>query len=308
MIENAREAILGVDEGVRITIANPAAERMFGYDRKELAGLALRELIPERWRERHEEAHRSYFDDPGARRMGTRRELTGRRKYGSEVALEISLRHIRTTGGPTAIAFLLDVTERTEYRRELQALARQLMTAQEEERRRMARDLHDDLTQSISFIGMELGFLERQADGPRQRLVEGIGNLRRLVDSVVEEVRAISHRRHPTSLEYSGLGPALESLEAEAGKHGGPAVRVEAGDGTESLSREQATALYQIAHEALRNATRHGRATAVKVRIGTTNDGIRMTISDDGEGFDPERVRPGAGLGTVVAVTLPLVR
>ena len=173
------------------------------------------------------------------------------------------------------------------------------MAAQEEERRRMARDLHDDLTQSISLIGMELGFLERQADGPKERFVEGIGEVRRHVDRVVEEVRAISHRLHPTSLEYSGLGPALEGLEAEAEKLGGPTVRVEAGDEIDVLSREEATALYQIAHEAVRNAARHGKATVVTIRVGAANEGMRMTISDDGEGFEPEQVRPGAGLGLI---------
>jgi PAS domain S-box-containing protein len=299
VIENAAEAILGVDPTGRIVVANPAAARMFGYEIDELVGAELPMLVPDWYRDRHADAQNQYFGNPADRRMGQRGDLAGRRKDGSEVPLEISLSHVRTAEGGMAIALLQDVTERRENRRRLQALARRLMTAQEEERRRIARDLHDDLTQTISLLGIKLGFLKQRVDLPRERLLEEIEDARRQVDGLVEEVRALSHRLHPSVLEYSGLEAALDSLAADVERHDGPAVRVVVDRTAAGIPAGAASVLYHIAQEALRNAAKHSEARTVDVRVECSADWLRMRIVDDGRGFEPDGIRGEAGLGLI---------
>ena len=299
VIENAAEAILGVGHGGEIVVANPAAARMFGYEIDELVGAPLDMLVPDWFQGRHAEAQRKYFEQPRDRRMGQRGDLAGRRKDGTEVPIEISLSHVRNGDGGMAIALLQDVTERRENRRRLQALARRLMTAQEEERRRIARDLHDDLTQSISLLGMKLGFLKQRVELPRERLLEEIEEARRQVDDLVEEVRELSHRLHPSVLEYSGLEAALDSLAADVERHDGPAVRVEVDRAAAEIPADASSALYHIALEALRNAAKHADARTVEVRVRCHADRLRMDIGDDGRGFEPDGIRGETGLGLI---------
>jgi len=272
VIENAAEAILGVDPTGRIVVANPAAARMFGYEIDELVGAQLHMLVPDWFQGRHAEAQRKYFEQPRDRRMGQRGDLAGRRKDGTEVPIEISLSHV---------------------------LARRLMTAQEEERRRIARDLHDDLTQTISLLGIKLGFLKQRVDLPRERLLEEIEDARRQVDGLVEEVRVLSHRLHPSVLEYSGLEAALDSLAADVERHDGPAVRVEVDRTAAEIPAGAASVLYHIAQEALRNAAKHAEARTVDVRVVCDADWLRLRISDDGRGFEPDGIRGEAGLGLI---------
>lgn len=299
VIENACEAILGVDRTGRILLANPAAGRVFGYPLVELTGAPLAILLPEAARPRHGAALEGYFAHPHDMRMGERSQLTGRRKDGAEVALEISLSYVATADGGMAIALLQDVTERRDSRRRLQSLARRLMVAQQEERRRIARDLHDDLTQTISLLGMKLGFLEQSLDRPREQLLAEIADARRHVDGLVEEVRALSHRLHPTVLEYSGLEGALESLAADWRRHEGVTVRLRLDQGAAPLTGEAASALYHVALEAMRNAVRHGRAKTLDVGLRRDPAALRLVVADDGVGFDTTRPPGDDALGLI---------
>jgi len=299
VIDNAAEAILGVDPEGHIRIANPAASRVFGYSQKELLRSNLSLLVPEMAREAHLGHQQSYFETPLPRRMASESSLYGRRKDGSEVPLEISLSAISTPGGRLAVAFIQDITDRVQHRRHLESLAGKLLKAQEEERRRIARNIHDDLTQSISLLGMRLGFLKQDLDGPRDKLLAGLDEARRQVDQIHDEVRAISHRLHPSALEYSGLVPALESLVNETKTVGHPRVHLVVGKLPNPLPTATASALYRIAQEALHNAVKSANAKNVSIRIAAETGNLRMVVIDDGRGFAVDRSRYSGGLGLI---------
>jgi PAS domain S-box-containing protein len=299
VIENAVEAIVGVNQAGRIVIANPAAFRVFGYSQAELLESNISELIPARFCSAHVAHQQSYFEQPSARKMGFGAVLSGRRKDGSEVPLEVSLSSIETADGALAIAFVQDITERVVHRRHLQSLAGRFLKAQEEERRRIARNIHDELTQTISVLGMKLGFLKQDLDGSPEKLLAGIEDARRQVDLIHDEVRDISHRLHPTTLEYSGLVPALEGLVHEREKRTRPRVHLVVDPLPDAIPTATASALYRIAQEALHNAEKSANAENVSIHVGARDGNLNLVIIDDGQGFRLDHSRRSGGLGLI---------
>lgn len=181
-------------------------------------------------------------------------------------------------------------------RRRLQDLSRRLLTAQEEERRRIALDLHDDLTQEISFLGIELSVFKKEIpekDQPR------LDELHAKVGRLVDHVRAVSHELHPSVLEHSGLVPALEEYCAEFREREGVDVKFRCTGDAEPRVRTIGLALYRITQEALRNAVKHGGASTIWVNLISGELEDHLSIIDDGDGFDVDRSKERAGIGLI---------
>jgi signal transduction histidine kinase len=174
----------------------------------------------------------------------------------------------------------------------IRSLAARLLSAHEEERARVARDLHDDISQQLALLWNDLQMVSGLSEGETEAAADRA--LQRL-DGVTRSVREVSHRLHPAKLLLMGLVPSLQALQREVGTSG-PELRVEHEHVPPILAPELALCLYRVVQEALQNAVRHGRAGHVHVRLVGTADQIRLEVEDDGIGFDPGR--PGsAGLG-----------
>jgi signal transduction histidine kinase len=171
---------------------------------------------------------------------------------------------------------------------------------QEEERRRIARELHDDLSQRIALLDFEVQHLRQELP---QDLTAGaterLSNLRLQISALADDVRKLSHRLHPSILEDMGVEAALRSVVRDFAQGHEVAVRFRA----EALSRpvplDVATALYRVAQEALRNAVRHARDAHIEVSLSEAEGELRLTIEDDGPGFDLNVAREKRGLGLV---------
>lgn len=175
---------------------------------------------------------------------------------------------------------------------QLQAMTEQLMRAQEDERSRIARDLHDGINQSIASVAIRLSMARQQAaHGPDREL---LAQLQEAVTAVSEDVRRISHELHPSLLRYTGLPAALQSLCE--GHAGAAEMHMELAD-LPDLPLETATALYRIAQEALRNVDKHARARNVYVRLWLLDDRVSLEVRDDGIGWDQSGPGPAGGLG-----------
>lgn len=178
-------------------------------------------------------------------------------------------------------------------RQELRALTTSLLTAQEEERRRIARELHDDIGQRLAAL--EIG-LRRLRDRPDDVAAQ-TDALAAQVSALAGEVRQLSHQLHPAMLEDLGLGAALRRLVQDfAGSRAAP-VRFETRDLPDETLPAVATTFYRIAQEALRNVARHAGDTPVSVVLVGGHGQLRLTISDSGPGFDPAALREARGLG-----------
>ena len=186
----------------------------------------------------------------------------------------------------------------TESAEQIRHLAGQLMTAQEEEGRRIARELHDDVSQDLAAVSIALSMLERQPE-TASRAREELGRLRKQVGDISEGVRHLSHDLHPGVLEQAGLVPALRGYCHEVERKQGPKVVFHADDGAGAVPANVALCLYRVTQEALRNVVRHAKAERVYVSLTRGGAGIRLTISDDGSGFTVDEGRGRGGLGLI---------
>jgi len=182
----------------------------------------------------------------------------------------------------------------------LRTLAGQLLTAQEEERRRIAREIHDGITQDLALAGIELGLLRREsaAESARQKIAQ----VEEKLLAITEDLRLLSHEFHPGLLEHAGLRVALEAHCRELSSLYGLEVRLEAGPFADKIPRGLALPLYRIAQESLRNVVKHAHASQALVSLREIEDAaggrrLHLSVVDDGIGFEPGSPEQGTGLG-----------
>ena len=171
-----------------------------------------------------------------------------------------------------------------------------LAREREDERRRLARDLHDGPAQSLSAalfgVDLALATLERAPDSAREEMLHA----RELLRDALNELRAMMFGLRPRLLEEKGLGPALEALAGMAPLWG-PNVTVAIMGQSTRLADDVELALYRIAQEAITNARKHSAAREIRVILDVTPDSAVLSVTDDGQGFPPRRIRPTAGHG-----------
>ena len=176
---------------------------------------------------------------------------------------------------------------------ELQASRERLVTAREEERRRIRRDLHDGLGPALSGVVFRLESARLLVEREPARAVAQIQQTSQEVQAVVADVRRLVHELRPPALDDLGLEGALQQLAAQLAR-GGPAITV-AADGVGSLPAAVEVAVYRIVAEALTNATRHAAAATVRVQLGRAADGLTVEVVDDGRGI-PAETAAGVGM------------
>lgn len=182
-------------------------------------------------------------------------------------------------------------------RAELKRLSASLVEAQENERRSISRELHDEVGQALSAVLVELGNLSAAIrSGSAGALSTKVDGIKRLVENCVSVVRNMALLLRPSMLDDFGLVPALEWQAREVSKRTGMRVKVTTEEISDNLPEEHKTCVYRVVQEALHNASRHAGAGVVRVRVRQEAERILLTIQDDGKGFDPRRQR---GLGLV---------
>jgi signal transduction histidine kinase len=213
-------------------------------------------------------------------------------------------------------------------RAELKRLSAELVSAQESERRRISRELHDEVGQVLSAIMLGLGNLRSAVkDGNTAEVFRQLQLVEDMTQRNASVVRNISLLLRPTMLDDLGLVPALNWYAREVSRTGPMSVEVEAGPFADDLPEEHRTCVFRIVQEAVRNASRHAAARQVRIQISERDGSLLLSVRDDGKGFDPasegglgilgmqERVEHLAGtlevksqpgLGTAVLFTLPL--
>lgn len=215
-------------------------------------------------------------------------------------------------------------------RAELQKLSARLLAAQEEERRAISRELHDEVGQALTGVLVEMANLStaiRARD--LERVAAEAADIKRNLESSIGVVRNMALLLRPSMLDDLGLLPALEWQAREVGKRNGLWIKVDAARIPEDLSEEHKTCIYRIVQEALHNVVQHAGARTVNVTVREESDSLILEVRDDGKGFDPQRHR-GMGLlgmeervghlggtlnldshpgrGTTLSVKLPLAR
>lgn len=181
--------------------------------------------------------------------------------------------------------------------RKLRELTRQILLAQEEERKEISRELHDEVVQTLVGINVELSSLGKGAALSLQALKAKIARTRRLVEKSVKEVHRFARELRPAVLDDLGLIPALHAYSQSLAERKKLQIRMTAFHGVEALGAAKRTALFRVAQEALTNIARHAQATQVRMSITEVSGSIRMEIGDNGKAFDARRVLVGRSRG-----------
>ncbi len=295
LFEAAPDASLIVDRDGVVVAANAEVERLLGWRCDELLGQAVELLVPESLRSGHTHHRAEYVTTAEKRPMGVGRELFARRRDGGEVPVEIGLSPLETEHGRYVLAVVHDITQR----RRLRAFGAGVLQGAEEERQRIARELHDDTAQTLAALVLRLQMARRSGDpNTRERLLK---ELHDEIHRASASVRRILRGLRPPLLDESGLVAALRSHIKSALSETRLEYSLEADEIEHLLPRDAKLALYRIVQEALSNVIRHAGATRVVMRLRTEGDSIQLDIDDDGIGFDPAHPQPstGRGLGLV---------
>jgi signal transduction histidine kinase len=192
-----------------------------------------------------------------------------------------------------------EIAERRRAEGALEDLAGRLIHAQEAERSRIGRELHDHVSQMLGVLAIKIDHLRMNQETTPRRMASALDDLRRSTSEITEDVHRLSHRLHSSTLDYLGVVPALQKLVAEFTERYGIAIGFTHEPLPLPLSSDVALCLYRVAEESLTNVAKHSQARSARLRLLADNDGIRLTIEDDGRGFDAAKQERKAGLGFV---------
>ena len=174
-------------------------------------------------------------------------------------------------------------------RRDLRLLASQLLNLQEEERRRISRDLHDDINQRLALLSIDIEMLEQQLSNASVGTVRTVQVIQNRIVELSESVRRLAYQFHPSILDDLGLSIALRRLVDDFQTRTGIDARFIGKNIPKRLAQDVVTCLYRVAQEGLANISRHAKAKNVCVELQRLQDGLQLMISDDGVGFDVNR-------------------
>jgi signal transduction histidine kinase len=197
------------------------------------------------------------------------------------------------------IGTCVDITERKLSEESLQSLSGRLIRAQEDERARIARELHDDFSQRLALLGIGLGRLWKKLPESdvedRARILQMLKGTREMS----ADIHTLSHQLHSSKLELVGLVPALNGLCREIGEKYKIEVFFSSSGFPRNIQKDVELCLFRVTQEALGNVVKHSQASSAHVELGSNQDGVSLRITDEGRGFDPEISNPDAGIGLV---------
>lgn len=299
LMQLARDIVLLIGPDGHVVEGNDAAIAAYGYSRDELRRLDVGDLRPP--------SHRDSVPaqwNAAARPGGTLFETVHMRKDGTTFPVEISSQLVEIDGQPYRQSFVRDISARRETERKareaherLRVLTKRLIDVREHEAARLAREIHDELGQRLTGLGMEISALASRLDPGQAALRERSASVLRNLDATVEVVRNIAGRLRPAVLDHLGLVPAIEWQVKQFQRQTGIASEFVANTGNPQLPPEQAIALFRIVQEAMTNAARHAAGTRVDVSLFEDPRSVALEIRDNGIGIAADRVSRATSLG-----------
>jgi PAS domain S-box-containing protein len=301
------DAIIGETVDGVITSWNPGAERLFGYTAEEMRGRSTVTLVPA---ERADEEQGIVARLKQGRRVDPF-ETVRVRKDGNRIDVSLTISPILDAAGRIVGASKIarDITEQKRAeealrasREQLRALASHLESVREEERKLIAREIHDELGQSLTGFKMDLAWIRNRLQSPdadlaRPALLEKIGAMGGLIDDTAGLIRKICTELRPGVLDDLGLSAAIEWQAREFQGRTGIACAVALDAGNLDVDAERSTALFRIFQEVLTNVARHARATRVEVRMDKIEEQIILEVRDNGRGIEESELAGVKSLG-----------
>jgi len=305
ILEASLDAVITIDHQGRVLELNSAAEHLFGYSRKDAVGRELLDLIvPPRMRLQAQADFERYRATGNSDLLGTWHEIMALKSDGSEFPVAIAAAVIAVGKPPLLTVFARDVSARKRaeqeialYRERLRSTMAELLVAEEQERRRLAVDLHDGLSQTIALTRMKLASLRSSMHGKLGRLLDDIEEL---VDQTNKTARSISFELSPPVLHDLGLEPAVQWLVENIQSRYEVEIVLEKDDQPKPADEMTRVILFRSIRELLINAAKHSRARRVRVCLEREADHVKAAIEDDGVGMEPDTAAiKGSGLFSI---------
>jgi len=305
LLDSTAESIYGIDVEGRCTFCNPACLRSLGYERvDELLGKSMHSLI-----------HHARADGTSLPVEEYRVLRAFRAGEGVHVDDEV-LWKADGTSFPAeywaypqrkgdqvvgAVIAFIDITQRKLAEAALARVSRKLIAAQEQERRRIARELHDDIGQRLAMLTIEIGELQEGSFNLPAQVRSRINELKKQTVNIATDIQSLSHGLHSAKLEYLGITTAVRGFCKEFGEQQKVEIDFQTHDLPSPLDPDISLCLFRVLQEALNNSAKHSGVRQVAVQLWGTSDEIHLTVSDRGAGFDSEheKQRESRGLGLI---------
>jgi PAS domain S-box-containing protein len=304
LLNQSHDAIFVWKIGGGIVYWNRGAEELYGWRSDEVIGRSSHALLNTSPSTTTKEMEARLAQE--GRWYG---EITHIAKDGRRLIVES--RHVRVMygGQEYALESNRDITERKQAEEalhrqqvQLEELTSKLLTAQEHERRRIARDLHDDVSQRLAALVLEVASVENHPSVMPADLAEALTTLRQGLEQVSDDVHSLAYRLHPSLLEHAGLRPAVEDHVQQVARRTGLPIRLKIAGVPTAVSLDHATCLFRVMQESVQNIVKHAQATQATVRLRGSSKGLGLSVLDNGKGFNADEMsahEQGLGLSSM---------
>ena len=290
----ALDAIITIDHVGRIIELNSAAESIFTHSRAKLIGENIMEIIPPSLRPWFQDGLVNHFSGEKGPAVGSRIEMPVLRADKSRFYAEFTITRIKLKGEPTFTVYIRDITQRKRAEEEMRSLPQRIIKAQEVERSRVARELHDGVNQIIASVKMRIRNARESLPSVQAATREILGRCDKLLTDALEENRRIAHNLHPADLNNLGFSAACTNFCKDFQSRTSMEVQCKITLPPEHrLPPVIELTLFRIVQESVNNIEKYAHAHTAKVRVGLQNGSIQLKIQDNGRGFDPQKIKQG---------------
>jgi PAS domain S-box-containing protein len=303
LLDSTAEAIYGIDLDHRCTFCNPACLRALGYARiDQVLGKNMHDLV------HHTRPDGTLFPVVECRVHQVTR--TGEGVHADDEVLWKAngtsfpaeyWSHPQRRGQEIvgAVVAFTDITQRKQAETALASVSRRLIEAQEQERTRIARELHDDIGQRLSLLSIELARLQQTSGDLSVEMRSHVGTLQKQTAEIATDIQSLSHELHSSKLEYLGIAAAMRGFCEEFGAQQKVEIDFKTHDLPRPLPPDLSLCLFRVLQEAIHNSAKHSGGRHFEVRLWGALDEVHLTVEDSGVGFDLEGARASRGIGLV---------
>jgi two-component system, LuxR family, sensor kinase FixL len=286
LVKTAHEAVFLIDIHGIIQFANLAAEKLFGYEAKELPGKNIKLLMPSPHREKHDSYIENYLRTGIKNLIGSSRQLTAQRKDGSQFPIYISIGEIKLSHTHMFAGLILDLSVQ-------QTLQREILAIPAREQQRIGEELHDGLGQQLTGLSMLAQSLLNNASKPEYELATQLASG---LNQALAQVRTLSRGLIPVHVRANGFVVSLQEITESIEKQSNIPIRLQTDEVVSLFDDATASHLYRIVQESLNNAVKHAQASEIQVSLKIELDHGVLEITDDGVGL-PSNIKDSTGLG-----------